>query len=102
MTSPETPGPEQSISWQLLEARIARLERHLGLAPLDSASQTSVAEADSVSAQNQPYQQGPEFEASVGEFGLAWIGSFVFFLGVVFLINYASNLGYRVLSTALG
>jgi uncharacterized membrane protein len=51
---------------------------------------------------NQQTQQGPEFEASVGEFGLAWIGSIVSFLGVVFLINYASNLGYRVLSTALG
>ena len=46
MTSPETPGPEQSISWQSLDARIARLERHLGLSPLDSARQMTVAEAD--------------------------------------------------------
>jgi len=102
MASPETSDPEQSVSWQSLDARIARLERHLGLAPLDSARQTTVVEAASVIAQNQQTQQGPEFEASVGEFGLAWIGSIVSFLGVVFLINYASNLGYQVLSTALG
>ena len=38
----------------------------------------------------------------LGEFGLAWIGSVVFFLGIVFLMTYTQRLGQRGLATALG
>jgi hypothetical protein len=41
-------------------------------------------------------------ELRVGEFGLAWVGSAVLFLGIVFLMAYISSLGYRALATALG
>jgi len=103
MASPETGGTEQSTSWQAFDARISRLEQHLGLAPLDlSTFQSPAVETDRVIAHDQSDQEGSELEASIGEFGLAWVGSIVFFLGVVFLITYTSSLGYKVISTTIG
>jgi uncharacterized membrane protein len=103
MTSPETHDIEQSNSWQSLDARLSRLEQHLGLSPLDLSSQQLAAVAAApVAVQTESNPEGSELEASIGEFGLAWVGSIVFFLGVVFLITYTSSLGYRVISTALG
>src|SRR5689334_3604002 len=89
---------EPSPSLETLEVRISRIEQHLGLAPLVSAPQT-IETAESFTAQEEGDQKESELEASFGEFGLAWVGSIVFFLGVVFLITYTSNLGYKLLST---
>jgi uncharacterized membrane protein len=103
MASPETPGNQQSMSWQALDARISRLEKHLGLAPLDLFTlQSSAADNDRAFPARQADEQSSELEASIGEFGLAWVGSIVFFLGVVFLITYTASLGYRVISTTIG
>jgi uncharacterized membrane protein len=103
MASPETGDTAQSTSWQALDARISRLEQHLGLGPLDLSPLhlPPVVAAQSAEQIGGP-QEDFELEASIGEFGLAWVGSIVFFLGVVFLITYTSTLGYRVVSTALG
>jgi hypothetical protein len=38
----------------------------------------------------------------VGEFGLAWVGSAVFLLGIVFLMAYAFSLGHQALASLLG
>lgn len=104
MASPETRDTDHSVSWQTLDARISRLEQHLGLEPFDlSAQQSTAAVAPPVApAPSELYQEGSELEVNIGEFGLAWVGSIVFFLGVVFLITYTSTLGYKVTSTALG
>src|SRR6266498_200103 len=103
MASPETRGTKQSTSWQGLDARISRLEQHLGLAPLDLSTFLSpAADMDGIISQDESDQKGSELEASIGEFGLAWVGSIVFFLGVVFLITYTSNLGYKAISTTFG
>lgn len=103
MGSPETRGTEQSTSLQTLDARISRLEQHLGLGPLDlPAFQSPAADKEPVIAHAQSDQEGSELEASIGEFGLAWVGSIVFFLGVVFLITYTSSLGYKIISTTIG
>ena len=102
MASPETGDTGQSIEWQTLEARISRLEQHLGLQPLNLTTQSPAVEAALVAPQMERNEEGSELEASIGEFGLAWVGSIVFFLGVVFLITYTSALGYRVMSTAVG
>lgn len=103
MTSPDTLGAEQPTSWQAIDARISRLEQHLGLAPLDLSNlQSTGAKFDRGLANAQFEQEELEIEASIGEFGLAWVGSIVFFLGVVFLITYTSSLGYRVISTTVG
>ena len=103
MTSPESRG-DQSTSWEVFDARISRLEQHLGLAPLDlsSNSQAPTADPDRGFLPNQTNEQSSELEASIGEFGLAWVGSIVFFLGVVFLITYTSSLGHRAISTTIG
>jgi len=102
MSSAET-GNEQPISWQALDARITRLEQRLGLAPLElSAHQSFASEADRLTKPLESDEAGSQLEASIGEFGLAWVGSIVLFLGVVFLITYTSSLGYRVTSTAVG
>lgn len=103
MDSPETRGTEQSTSWQAFDARISRLEKHLGLAPLDLFTpQSPAVDFEGIIAHDHSDQEGSELEASIGEFGLAWVGSIVFFLGVVFLITYTSSLGYKVLSTTVG
>jgi len=103
MASPETPGNQQSASWQALDARISRLEQHLGLAPLDLVTlQSPAADTDRAFLPYQADEQSSELEASIGEFGLAWVGSIVFFLGVVFLITYTASLGYRAISTSVG
>ena len=103
MASPDTHGLDQSTSWQELDARLTRVERHLGLESLDrSASKSASADPDNLVAQKTDYQEGAGLEASIGEFGLAWIGSIVFFLGVVFLITYTFSLGHRVVATIVG
>lgn len=103
MTSPETLANEQSTSSQAFDARISRLEKHLGLAPLDlSALESPAADTAPVILSGEADEQGSELEASIGEIGLAWVGSIVFFLGVVFLITYTASLGYRVISTTIG
>ena len=103
MASPETGDTAQSTPWQALDARISRLEQHLGLGPLDlSPRHSAPVVAAQFAEQTETPQEDFELEASIGEFGLAWVGSIVFFLGVVFLITYTSTLGYRVVSTALG
>lgn len=103
MDSPETFGNEQSTPLQALDARISRLEQHLGLAPLDLLTlQSPATDTDRVFLPQRADEQSSELEASIGEFGLAWVGSIVFFLGVVFLITYTASLGYRVISTTIG
>jgi uncharacterized membrane protein len=100
MASPETHQPN---SWEALDARLSRLEQYLGLEPLDhSPYESAAAEAAQVISQKADYQEGSALEANIGEFGLAWVGSIVFFLGVVFLITYTFSLGYRLIATTLG
>ena len=103
MASPETSDTGQSTSWQTLDSRISRIEQHLGLAPLDLPVQHTPAVAGAqLASETERHPEDFELEANIGEFGLAWVGSIVFFLGVVFLITYTSTLGYRVISTVLG
>ncbi|MEK6288445.1 MAG: hypothetical protein AABO57_22230 [Acidobacteriota bacterium] len=103
MASPDPHGLNQPASLQELDARLSRIERYLGLESLDrSASKSAPADSGNFVAQKTDYQEGSGLEASIGEFGLAWIGSIVFFLGVVFLITYTYSLGHRVVATIVG
>ena len=101
MASPDTHGLNQPTSWEDLDARLARIERYLGLESLDRPQSKSV-QSDTLVGQLTDDQQGSDLEASIGEFGLAWIGSIVFFLGVVFLVTYTFSLGHRVVATIVG
>ncbi len=103
MAYPETHGFKQSPSYEELEARVSRLERHLGLAPIaDAQSGPQPEKTAYIPSQPSKYEEGSQLELSIGEFGLAWLGSFIFFLGIVFLITYTFSLGYRLLATVLG
>ena len=41
-------------------------------------------------------------ESTIVEYGLAWIGSIVLFLGIIFLTSYLSGLGYQISSVIFG
>jgi hypothetical protein len=97
---------EQRIQAMLgqLEARIARLEAHLGLSPIEKApspySPSSVPVAGS--GEESLAYDAASVEMRIGEFGLAWIGSLIFLLGIVFLMTYTFSLGYPILASILG
>ena len=80
-----------------LEARLARVETHLGLPPLEAAV-PSVATAFTPA----PVEERGGIEQRIGEFGLAWVGSIVLFLGLVFLMTYLFILGHPLSASGLG
>lgn len=103
MASPDTHGFDPPASWRELDVRLTRIERHLGLEPLGRASpETTSGVSTTLYSQHAGEQDSSDLEASIGEFGLAWIGSVVFFLGVVFLITYTFSLGHPIAATFLG
>ncbi len=83
-------------SLRVLEQRIARIEAHLEISGADpypddvSTSSSAAADPDS------------DLELSIGEFGLAWAGAVVFFLGIIFLMIYALNQGHNLLALMIG
>jgi len=83
-----------------LDRRIARLELRLDLIPSEVApEQSPLNPPPSMPAATD---EDAGLELSIGEFGLAWAGSAVFLLGIVFLMMYAFNQGYHLLSTLIG
>jgi predicted membrane protein DUF2339 len=103
MTSSETESFDKPISLRDLDARIARIEQHLGLAPLDPSSYHSATPGStSFVTPGDANQEKLEIEGNIGEFGLAWVGSIVFFLGITFLIAYTASTGHALTSTAVG
>jgi hypothetical protein len=87
-------------SLQKLEKRIARLELHLGLpAP---GSEPVPGGQGQVPASPPTSDEKPGLELSIGEFGMAWAGSVVSLLGIIFLMTYTLNQGHDVLSAAIG
>lgn len=43
-----------------------------------------------------------DIEFRIGEFGLAWLGSIVLLLGIIFLMNYTKNSGYPIGTSFIG
>jgi hypothetical protein len=109
MTHPETQASSEGqkiiASLQKLEARVSRLERHLALPPI-SETPSPPEPANASAAYSSPKLPGGEensgLELRVGELGLAWVGSIIFLLGIVFLMAYTYSLGYHILATILG
>ena len=103
MTSSDAQSTAKTISLEDLDARISRIEHHLGLASLDSSVRHSAPlESSSVVVQDIAFPERSEIEGSIGEFGLAWVGSIVFFLGITFLIAYTASTGHELISIAIG
>ncbi|HEY7547280.1 MAG TPA: DUF2339 domain-containing protein, partial [Blastocatellia bacterium] len=103
MTYPDIKRDEERLI-QELTARVARLEAHLGLPPIKTTPATdgeAPSEAALVEMPPSEYE-GSGLELGVGEFGLAWIGSGVLFLGIVFFMAYAQSYGHRVAASATG
>lgn len=103
MTYPDIKRDEERLI-QKLTARVARLEAHLGLAPIQTprAEYESTSPEAAVQATETAEYEGSGLELGVGEFGLAWIGSGVLFLGIVFFMAYAQSHGHRVVASATG
>jgi hypothetical protein len=113
MTYSQTGHTEEEVyeSLQKLAARVSRLETQLGLAPIEASlapveishSINDVHSAAAVPAAEETAKyEGSGLELRIGEFGLAWIGSAVLFLGIVFLTAYTRAQGYSVFAGALG
>jgi hypothetical protein len=101
MNDPDTKLYEERLEESLrsLTARVARLEKHLGLASI----QTPPVERNLETAADETMKyEGSGLELGVGEFGLAWIGSGVLLLGIAFLMAYAAGHGYSLVASATG
>ncbi len=99
-------GDEQAREFlEEIEARIARIESHLGLPATGvSPAPTAAAAAEGVHRTEPPRAESatPGLEIRIGAFGLAWIGSAILLLGIVFLMTYTSNLGLPIVSSIVG
>jgi hypothetical protein len=88
-----------------LEARIDRLEKYLGFESVEEVAsiegQTDQSSPSPVSLPKSEYGDS-SVEMTIGEYGLAWVGSIIFFLGIVFLMTYTFSLGYPILGSILG
>lgn len=91
--SPQSPVPSD-YGWEekfrQLDERLARLERHIGVAATatnvsdDAAPQTSVEEIESPEA----VPAGPGLESEIGEFWLSRVGVVALIVGLAFLVTY--------------
>lgn len=88
-----------------LEARIARIENYLGFELAEESTagrnQGSPGNQSPAGAVAAEYSES-SVEMTIGEFGLAWVGSIIFFLGIVFLMTYIFSLGHPILGSVLG
>ncbi len=109
MTDPDNPlasSEEQGILEFLhdLEARITRLEGHLESSPGERFSTSAEDEQQETTypPATIPLTQHTGLESRIGEFGLAWIGSTVLLLGIMFSMSYLQNQDLPLLSALLG
>lgn len=49
-----------------------------------------------------PFQTKGSIEYGIGEYGMAWIGNIVLFLGLIFLVNYLQNSVSLLIAVAVG
>jgi len=76
----------------LLLQRIERLETYLGI-PYEPGQ--------SVSLPTDTEGRGTRLELNVGEYGLAWAGSIILFLGIIFLTLYTYRQGHILAANSL-
>ncbi|WP_054717191.1 hypothetical protein [Marinifilum fragile] len=88
---------------QLLEQRISRIEEYLGNLQFRKGVLSSSPDFPEKKASPSGIEQtenGIEFK--VGEFGLAWLGSIVLLIGIIFLMNYSKDIGHPIVSSLIG
>ncbi len=101
----QTSAPDPETSGRLpdgpadLEARIARIEAHLGLAPLEVSTHPATGVTASAPG---PAAPSTSFEQQVGEYGLGWLGSAIGLLGLIFAVSHLFGTGSAMLAATLG
>jgi len=80
---------------QSLEQRVTQLE--------DDSNEyyASSGEEESLSFELDESSQA-KYESKIGEYGLAWFGNIVLFLGISFFVQYLLSSGFKVLSPVFG
>ncbi len=82
-----------------MELRISQLEANLNI-------QTITSKEEHISKlpeeELQPLTDKFHLETKFGESGLAWLGNFVLFFGIAFLVQYIQNIGYHIASSIFG
>jgi hypothetical protein len=109
MAPNETSGPDHlpsiSETMRKFEARLTRIETCLNL-PADESLPSAPSQGPKLNELSSPIGQIREEDSALelrfGEFGLAWGGSIVFFLGIVFLMMQAFGRGSNLLATCIG
>ena len=90
----------------LMENRISFLENeiHTLRSEPDRKVNRSQSEDDDVFSIRLPWEGAEEglLETKVGEYGLAWLGNIVLFLGIVFLTHFISSKGFPLVSAFIG
>ena len=82
-----------------LEKRLNRLEKNLNYG--SSSLQDEQIETEQIFIK-QDESQDIELESSIGQYGLAWMGNIVLFVGITFLVQYLQNIGLSILSSVFG
>ena len=76
----------------ILEKRLIKVEALLQLEWVGDEQKKLVPD------QIEPTYSAETTESKIVEYGLAWIGSIVFFLGIIFLMSYLTEIGYPSIS----
>jgi len=86
---------------QNLKERITALENRLGkIERILRIEWPEISDEERLDVVSVEESFGHTTESRIVEFGLAWLGSFVFLFGIVFLMSYLDSLGHPVASKA--
>lgn len=80
-----------------IEKRLERVEKALFLIPIEE----ELAELDR-RKKEKAHQKETDVEGSIGEHGLAWLGSIVMIFGIIYLTQYLNSIGYKIFSSVFG
>ncbi|MCK3683589.1 DUF2339 domain-containing protein [Maribellus sp. YY47] len=100
--SPEFENLRKELS--ALSERLTNIERSLekaGVREFISKKKEHLPQDDGIDIK-LPFDTKGSIEFRVGEYGMAWLGNIVLFLGLIFLVNYLQNSGNRVISMLVG
>ena len=99
---------EQNLTERLnfLELRVNALENEILVLknqPVKSTSSREIPDED-VFTIKLPWEGAGEglLETNIAEYGMAWLGNIVLFLGIVFLTQFITTKGFPIVSTLIG
>jgi hypothetical protein len=87
---------------QDFERRFSRLEERLKTDRAPKVTTDSRSETDSDIEIRLPFQSKGSIEFGIGEYGMAWLGNIVLFIGITFLVQNFYSSGNFILSCFIG